>query len=123
MTNPDPAEGLARLERMAARARHRREIELAVERERFRAERLQRTRDELYAASDQFLDGPPAGCSYCYVWRRGKFGWHWDHAGPVNPVMKPVDDLEPVELCEWCTHDCHGPDGLPLPVIALAAGP
>lgn len=117
----DPAEGLARLERMAQRAKVRREKAEAEERVRQEAEDRDRVRAELRLAQEHFLAGPPDGCTRCYVWRRGKFGWYWDHAEPINPVMRPIDDEEPEELCEWCTHECHGPEGLPLPVIVLAA--
>jgi hypothetical protein len=117
----DPAEGLARLERMGQRARERREKAEAEDRHREPVERVRDVRAELQACLALFLAGPPEGCAACYVWRRGKFGWHWDHAAAVAPAMRPVDDEWPDELCEWCTHFCHGPDGLALPIVALAS--
>lgn len=116
----DPAEGLARLERMGQRARERREKAEAEDRQREAVERVRQVRAELQAQLGLFLAGPPDGCTACYVWSRGKFGWWWIHQRAINPQMRPWPEADG-ELVEYCTHFCHGPDGEPLPVIALAS--
>jgi hypothetical protein len=123
MRGVDPAEGLARLERMAQRARARREQDEAKERRQQEAEDQRRTREELRQRQEAYLAGPPNGCAVCYVWRRGYIGvgfrWDWWHVEAINPVMRPWPDADD-EPAEYCTHACHGPDGHPLPVIAYA---
>lgn len=126
MTRETPAEGLARLQRMGERARDRRAAAEAEERAQWEAEereREQRVREEAVAL---FLAGPPDGCSACYSFAKVYLGappaWTWWHTYNINPEVRPAvsyegADPEPVEHC-MCR--CHGPDGLPLWVVAIA---
>lgn len=119
-------DNLARFARLSAaakeRERVRREAESRAEAERWtreEAEAEQRSRQ-----TPEYLAGPPGGCHTCYAWQRHVMGgWYWIHQVAIDPVERPFslwEDPEPPFLCEYCTHDCHGPDGLPLPLIAYA---
>lgn len=121
----DPAEGLARLERMGQRARARRAVAEAEERRRQEAadrEWHERIRQE---AVQRFVAGPPDACTFCYMFGEQYVGvgmrWDWWHVRTFRPVLRPwpEDDPEPVPT-EHCMCHCHGPEGHPLPVIAYA---
>jgi hypothetical protein len=118
-------DNLARFRRLASQAATRRA--LARDEELTPAERWIRdiAADEWWSHKrPEYLAGPPHGCTVCYSWTRHKLGgWSWQHGAAVDPEERPFDlwdDGEP-EPCEFCTHECHGPDGEPLPLIALAA--
>lgn len=121
-------DNLARFERLASQAAERRrrgeDSESKAEdgwRSTEIAEEEQRS-----LLSAEYRAGPPADCHVCYSWRRHvKFGgYSWTHGAPINPAVRDFalwDDGNP-EPCTFCTHACHGTEGYPLPVIALAAG-
>ena len=119
-------DNLARFERMAQRAAERREVQEESERRAAAELWNQEYGPPAEARSHEspgFLAGPPDGCRTCYAWQRHVMGgWYWMHQAAVDPVTKPFrlgdDDPEPPFPCEFCMHHCHGPGGLPLPVIA-----
>lgn len=115
-----PAEGLARLERMGQRARERRQAGEAEGRLQQFLEDADQVRRELRDSVLHFLAGPPDGCRHCWTWHWTPWhGWTWHHFGSHWIEVRPWDaaDGEPTE---FCIHDCHGPDGHPLPVVAYA---
>src|SRR5881628_3325358 len=96
-------------ERMSQRAKARSEAGATDEARQYWIDNSERIRDELHAHVEQFLAGPPGGCTACYAWYRHKYGgWSWGHGDPINPKVRPWPeaDGEPVE---YCTHSCHGP--------------
>lgn len=122
-------DNLARFERLAQqtrmRAAQRRDSRLTTSEQDAKddADRIIQERDrrlKLEAA------GPPNACDVCYRIDR-VFPWTpgciaWQHFGAVNPQMRPWalwEDGEE-ELIEHCMHECHDPEGLPLPVIVYA---
>ena len=116
----DPAEGLARLERMAQRAKERRAKAEVEERFQQAVEEAEQVRQELRAAQEHYLEGPPDGCRSCYYWNWTPWhGWTWHHGAAFKPEVRPWAEADG-ELVEFCTHYCHGPEGKPLPVIAYA---
>lgn len=112
---------------MGERARARRaqaEAEERAQREAEEHKRDQRDREEAVA---RFLEGPPDGCNVCYsfskVYTGGPLYWTWWHMTVVKPELRPVPprwDGDGDEPIEHCTCRCHGPDGLPLFMIAYA---
>lgn len=120
----DPDEGLARLERMAQRARERREAAQGEERRKDLAEQAERIRGELREAQDRYLAGPPDGCIECYHWERQHAGlhgsWFWVHRPPEEALWWEVYRGEKPEELLTCHHACHGPDGYPRPIVLFA---
>lgn len=113
---------------MGERARVRRAQAEAEERRQWEAEERERQQSERDEAVKKFLAGPPDGCTTCYMFGQryagaGRFPWEWWHITNVNPEMRFLparwEGDEPGEI-EHCTCRCHGPDGYPLFVIALA---
>ena len=122
---PDNLARFARLSRAAKEREARRvEAERATEDARRRIAEAEAAIRAL--RSPEFLAGPPGGCHRCYMWLRHwmyRDLWSWTHGAAVDPVTKPyvmTGDDEP-QPCEYCMCECHGRDGLPLPLIAIAA--
>jgi hypothetical protein len=125
-------DNLARFERMAQRAAERGASYRAIQaRERAEQEReweyMQVNAEELSRQTPEYLAGPPDGSAESWEWAQHPswpLSYSWWHGAAIDPETRPyspgADDPEPPFPCEFCTHPCHGSEGLPLPLIAYA---
>lgn len=119
---------LGRYERMAQRARARREQAERAQLRQELAEQVDRVRAELRRDVDNYLAGPPDGCTECYwLERHSQYGstypgaiWMWVHQPPPEDLWHAVRAGDEPEEVLTCRHFCHGPDGYPRPIILIA---
>ena len=122
-------DNLARFERLAQRAAERGASLRAIQ-ARERAEREREweygrvNAEELSRQTPEYLNGPPDGCAECWEWAHHPsftLEYSWWHGAAIDPETRQLPmGSGPPEPFKYCMHDCHGPDGLPLPVIVYA---